>query len=653
MIPRLIAVWVVLYCSVLGAMAKDVPMWLRQASAAELPEYDKKVSFVVLNDESKITVSEEGRITRTNTFAIKILRKEGCDRAVAREVYKTDTDKVREFRAWLIQSNGEVKNYETGETVDAVLVDSDVYNDVRQKIISAENDAAEGAVFGYEVVLEERSVFSQIEWFFQPYEPVLLSRLTIVLPDDWTVEARTFNYSDINPIVNGTSYTWELHNLPFIEPEPLAPSVRNIAPRLAVSVYPPPDLPTRLKVFRDWTDVSRWLTELSDPQTVVDDAMKAKAAELTGEAQTEIEKIGAIARFCQSINYISIQTGIGRGGGYQPHPATEILAKAYGDCKDKTNLMRALLKAIGIVSYPVAIYSGNRYYVREEWPSPEQFNHCIIAIKLSQPFPAPAVIHHETLGPLLIFDPTDSYTRPGELPGHEQGSLALLAAGDNGGLLRMPASKPEENRVERSLDMELLADGSIKAHVHEKMTGEAATRGRAQFHELSQESYARMIERWISGTVRGSLVSRIDFQADPPTSGPTLDVDFAAQRYAQLLQGRLLVFNPTVISRRDSVELTEPTRKLPIIVESEAFEETLRTGIPAGFDVDEMPEPLDLNTEFGSYKAECISRDGTVMYKRSLFLRDTVLPADQYDAVREFFLSIRNSEQSPVVLIRK
>ena len=177
--------------------------------------------------------------------------------------------------------------------------------------------------------------------------------------------------------------------------------------------------------------------------------------------------------------------------------------------------------------------------------------------------------------------------------------------------------------------------------------------GRAQFQELSQESYARMIERWISGTVRGSSVSRIDFRADPLASGATLDVDFAAQRYAQLLQGRLLVFNPTVVSRRNSVELTESTRKLPIVVESEAFEETLRAGIPAGFDVDEMPEPLDLKTEFGAYRAECISRDGTVIYKRSLLLRNTVLPVEQYDAVREFFMSIRNSEQSPVVFIRK
>ena len=652
MIPKLICFWIVIYCGVFSVMSKDVPAWLRQAATVDLSGYDKKASFVVLHDESKIIVSIEGRITRSSTFAIKILRNEGCARAVAREVYKTDTDKVREIRAWLIQSNGEVKSYEKNETIDAALVDNDVYNNVRQKVISAENDAAEGAVFGYETVLEEQSVFSQIEWFFQPHEPVLLSRLTVTPPPDWTVEAKTFNHPEIKPIISGESYVWELRNLPFIEPEPLAPSVRNIVPRLAVSLYPPANVYSQLQAFRNWADVSLWLTRLSDPQVSLDDAMKAKAEALIEGAQTELEKIEAIARFCQSISYISIQTGIGRGGGYQPHSATEIFAKAYGDCKDKTNLMRALLKAIGITSYPVSIYSGNRYYVREEWPSPQQFNHCIIAVKVSESIQAPAIIRHETFGSLLIFDPTDSYTRLGEIPGHEQGSLALLVAGNDGGLLRIPASKPEANRLERSLDMELSADGAINARVREEMTGEAATMGRAQFRELSQEAYTKMIERWISGTVRGSRVTKIDFQSDPSVPRPTLEVDFTAQRYAQLMQGRLLVFNPTIVSRRDTMELTEPTRKLPIVIESEAFEEKLHVKIPAGFAVDEIPLPIDLKTNFGAYQAEFSSQDGDILYKRSLVLRNAVLPAEQYDAVREFFMSVRNFEQSPIVLIK-
>ena len=47
-------------------------------------------------------------------------------------------------------------------------------------------------------------------------------------------------------------------------------------------------------------------------------------------------------------------------------------------------------------------------------------------------------MRHPSLGRLLIFDPTDDNTPVGDLPDHEQGSFALLVAGDDGALLRMP-----------------------------------------------------------------------------------------------------------------------------------------------------------------------------------------------------------------------
>jgi hypothetical protein len=399
--------------------------------------------------------------------------------------------------------------------------------------------------------------------------------------------------------------------------------------------------------------VSRWLTELSDPQVVLNDAMVSKAKYLVASAQSELEKIGAIARFSQDINYVSIQMGIGRGGGYQPHPASEVFTKAYGDCKDKANLMRALLKAVGITAYPVSIFSGNRYYVREEWPSPQQFNHCIIAVKVSDSVKAPAIIRHEKLGSLLIFDPTDSHTRLGDIPGYEQGSLALIVAGDSGGIMRMPVSPPEANRTERRLDLELRVDGSIQAQVREEMTGEAATLARAESRELTKDAYSKMIEAWVSRNVRGAIITKVDFQPDNAGGHSTLDVNFSASRYGQLMQGKLLMFNPTIVARRNSVDLAEPSRKLPIVLESRAFTETLQLKLPPGFVVDEMPEAVDIKTDFGSYHAECDSKEGNLFYRRSLIMNNAVLPAEKYGEIRKFYSSIQGFEQSPVVLLKK
>ncbi|PYS89927.1 MAG: hypothetical protein DMF64_16155, partial [Acidobacteria bacterium] len=64
--------------------------------------------------------------------------------------------------------------------------------------------------------------------------------------------------------------------------------------------------------------MSRWYTELSDPQAAADETVAAKARELTAGTKTELERIQAIARYVQSLQYISIQIGVGR---FRPHSA--------------------------------------------------------------------------------------------------------------------------------------------------------------------------------------------------------------------------------------------------------------------------------------------------------------------------------------------
>jgi transglutaminase-like putative cysteine protease len=633
-----------------SAAAKDAPDWLVRAAATTLPEYDNKVSHVVLHDELAIELNGSGGFKKTRNYALKIMKKEGRAGALAKEIYKTDTDRVREFRAWLLPPDSDVRKYDKDDIIDAALVNNDVYNEVRVKIISAVDEAVEGSVFGYKTVVEERSVFSQFEWFFHSYEPAVISRFSVELSEGWSLDALTFNHPEIPPDIRGNTYIWEMRDLPRIDYEPLSPAIENVAPRLVVSIYPPPEKASSMPSFRNWTDVSQWVTGLVEPMVAFNDSMAARANALVVDANSEMDKIEAIARFCQGINYISIQTGIGRGGGYQPHPATETFAKGYGDCKDKTSLMRAMLKAIGIDSWPVAVFSGDRLYVREEWPSPQQFNHSIIAVRVTEPFEAPAILNHEKLGRLLIFDPTDIHTRLGEIPGRIQGGSALLVAGKMGGLFNVPETSPQANRTERNVDVDLMVDGSIRASIREEFYGEAGSVSRAEYHERTSDAYGKMIKQWISDSVRRADISKIDFQPESESGQSTLQVNFTAERYGQSIPGGKILLNPNIVARRDSIVFTDPSRKLPVVVRSRAFGETVRMRMPSGIVVDEMPKTVDLKQPFGTYHAEYKLEDGELVYRRSLVMENKILPAEDYEAIRQFLISIRDSEQSLVVL---
>jgi hypothetical protein len=640
--------------SVNARAGDDAPAWLRAAAGSTIPAFPRDVPAVILADESVVTIEDDGRMTRSDFYAVKVLTREGREEAVAHAVYNTDSEKVKELRAWLISPSGKVKKYGKGETAELALVDNDVYNEAKQMIIAASGDAEVGSIFGYETVTEDRSVFSQLTWYFQGAPlPVVKSRISVTLPRGWTADALTLNHEKIEPTMSGNTYTWELRDLAPVTHEPLSPPRSAITPWLAINLTPTPEKPASRRSFATWVDVSRWLSEISDSQAAVDDALGGKAKQLTAASKTEMEKIAAVGRFVQAVNYVSIQIGTGRGGGYRPHAATEVFAKSYGDCKDKANLMRAMLKAIGIKSYLVSIYSGDPNHVRREWPSPHQFNHCIIAVKVSDETQALTVVDHPTLGRLLIFDATDDITPVGDLPVHEQGSYALIIAGEAGALLRMPATPPEANMLTRNAEVRLNPDGSILATMREQSIGQAAVRELGAFRGLTRPEYNVRIERWIGQGATGVSVSKIEPLDEPKEGRFSLGVDFSAPAYGQLMQGRLLVFRPAIVSRRESLSLTDPVRKHAVVLTPQAYTETTKIRLPAGFEVDELPDAVKLDTPFGSYVTSYIVKDGQLLFTRKLIVRASTIPVTDYAKVRGFFERIRAAEQSPVVLVKK
>lgn len=638
----------------LAAGAEEAPTWLQQAAAIKNPTYDKDVPAVVLRKEQALTLSNDGRLTTVTTFAVRILTREGREYAEAGELYLTNTGKVRDMTAWLIRPNGYVKKYGKDDIEDRILDASDIYDERRVKIIDASNDADAGVVFGYQATSEERPLFNQDIWRFQNYLPTLVSRYSLTLPAGWQATSVVFNHARLEPSVSGSSYAWELRELGPIKFEPASPTVGNLAPMLAVNYFPADSgASTTARTFENWVQVSRWGTELHDPLAIPDETVSAKARALTANSKTELERIRAIARFVQGLQYISIDIGVGRGNGYRPHPASQVLAKGFGDCKDKANLMRAMLRAIGITAYPVFIYSGDPTRVREEWASPAQFNHCIIAIKLSDESQAPTVLQHATLGRLLIFDATDEYTPVGDLPDEEQGSWALVVAGDSGALLRMPTLSPGLSQLERHTDLVLTSDGSITANLRERSIGQSAVNERRAFRKLSTSQYKGMIENWVMRGATAAKVSRLLPVDDTDGARFDLDVDFTAGAYAQSMQDRLLVFRPAIVSRRESLFLTETTRTHPVVLDSYSFTETVNVKLPAGFDVDELPDAVKLDTPFGAYSTSYVVKDGLLTFKRALAQRAMTVPVEQYASVRSFYERIRAAEQSPVVLARK
>ena len=631
------------------SLAADAPPWLVQAARLTPTPIESGADAVVLLDDVSVTVSEDGRITTRRTYAARILTRGGLEAAAMREIYTTGSGSVRTMRGWVL-SDGRSLELGRAETLDIALVENDVYNESRVKVLSAPNVFTPGIVFGGETEVVERSVFTQLEWPLQDEWPVRAVRRTLTLPAGWDARAVTFNHRPIEAVRSGTTLVWELRDLDPVPVEPAGPPASGLVPRLAVTYIPARrDLPG----FDDWPSVSRWLATLADPQAASHATLTAKTRELTATAASELDRIRAVARYVQGVQYISIQTGIGRGGGYKPHTALEVFTKNYGDCKDKANLMRTMLASIGLRAYLVTAYSGDPTYVRTEWPSPQQFNHAIVAVVVGAETKAAAVLDQGSLGRLLFFDPTDEQTPLGELPLYLQGSQGLIVAADGGPLVRMPVSDAEANPTTRRVEASVDADGTLRATIRRASAGHPASIERQIFRELRRDDYLRTIEADVRRQIPGAVLTIGTVGEDAVTNRFELTMTLQAPRYAQVVQGRLMIVRPPQMNRLELPALTASTRRTPILLEPLDERDLLDLALPMNTTVDEMPEPRSREASFGSFAIKWQHENGRVTRTLSLRLQRAAVAPASYDELRSFLEAFREAERLPVVLVAR
>ena len=628
---------------------KEAPAWVSEIATRPAPAYPGRVPAVVLFEEKRVTVDSSGMMNIANRRAVKILTHEGKSEAAVVESYEKGGRQVKDLHAWLVAPGGFVKTFEKSSVEDLGAYSDDLYNDFRLRRIKADNPEI-GSVFVYDSEVQEKATEAQDSFAFQDDLPSVEFRYSITVPAGWTISGKVLNYGSVQPVVDGNTSTWVLKGLPFREREEFAPRLYGTAPLLAVDFQPPSGIADPPS-FKTWSDVSQWHTGIAAQQADINADMEAKVRELTAGASSEYDKIRAIGRFVQTVRYIEIAMDLSHYGGVRPHLATQVFAKQYGDCKDKANLMRALLKSAGIPSYLVAIYSGDRTFVKKEWASPAQFNHMILAVQVSGQTNAPTVIG-STAGRVLLFDPTDGKTPVGDLPSYEQGSYALLCAGARGGLVRMPVLSPEANLLSQTISATLDSSGGITASLASESTGKAARRERGLYEEGSPEQYKSRVEGYLAYYVKGATVAKVGARDSFDQDRFSATLDFSSDHYGQLMQGQMLVFNPAVVEPA-AVHLPVVKERLePIILNGKVYRKHVTLTLPPGFAVDETPSPFSADAPFARFSITYRKEPGKLIVDEELRTETVTLPASDYATAKKFFDNVFGADSQSVVLVK-
>jgi hypothetical protein len=230
----------------------DAPAWLEEAARLEPAPFERSASAVVLHDETRVTVSRNGQIVTRRMYAVRVLTRAGVEAAAVREVYLKGAGDVRAIRAWIL-NDGRSIQLPSSDTLDVALVNNDLFNEVRAKVVAAPESIPLQAVFGVETETLDRTVFTQFEWPLQDEWPVRRVRRILTLPSGWDIRSVTFNHAPIDAQRQGSSWTWAADDLAAPPREPAGPPVSGIVPRVAVTYF---DSPTSATAFGTWESVS-------------------------------------------------------------------------------------------------------------------------------------------------------------------------------------------------------------------------------------------------------------------------------------------------------------------------------------------------------------------------------------------------------------
>jgi hypothetical protein len=636
--------------SVLPAWA-GVPQWLREAANLPTPKVSDRIGAVKLLDEQRVTVGTNNEIRVSVRRAYRILRQDSEGLHVVNAHYTSGTGSVTSLKGWTITDKAVEFEQKEKDAIDSSAADGELYSDLRVRTLLLPG-VHPGSVMGYEYEIKDRPLLLEHVWWFQSDLPSLHSRFELELPAGWNYQAHFVNHAEVQPAHAATTWTWELSNINAIEPEPSMPDWGVLSGRMLIR-FQPGDSADSAGLPQSWRSFGSWYFGLSSERRKTSPEIARKVKELTGGTSSLWDKTRILARFVQKdVRYVAIEIGI---GGWQPHAADDVLRNIYGDCKDKANLLSAMLSEIG-VSSDLVLISTDHGDVAPDFSTGKYFNHAILAIHLRNglvPQRLAAQVDDPHLGPVLFFDPTNRNTPLGSLPPYLQANFGLVAGANGGTLIQLPLALAAETGLDRTGTFEISPEGAITGEVRETYTGSLAAMNRASLTERTDEERRRSYESYLANFIRTGLkLKDLRFENLTKIEKPLIvSYSFEGASFAKF-SGKMLLLRARVLGDKSEDVLEDKERKNPVTlnfcrVERDRFD----IRIPPGFRAEELPQPRQLEMGLVRYSSTTSFEGGVLHYSREKENTAVLIPKERFAEFKSFYRQIMADQRASAILV--
>jgi len=169
--------------------------------------------------------------------------------------------------------------------------------------------------------------------------------------------------------------------------------------------------------------------------------------------------------------------------------------------------------------------------------------------------------------------------------------------------------------------------------------------GSAELKKRFERSYSRRLP--------ASSLSGISTQPHAEDSVLDVKLNVAVDRFGQVMQGRLLVVRPGLLTSGGEYGFSSRQRTAPVKLEADLRREFIRIKLPEGFKLDELPMLAKIQSRYGTLEANWTLQDGYIQMQETLEIHEALVPASDYSSVRAFFDEVAGAHNATVILVRQ
>ncbi|MFO7324247.1 MAG: DUF3857 domain-containing protein [Pseudomonadota bacterium] len=399
-------------------------------------------------------------------------------------------------------------------------------------------------------------------------------------------------------------------------PEPGMVDAASISPGVMFSTLP--DYPALMDA---------WMQNAT-PMMQVTPKVQALADEITRGITDRRGQAEALYRWVAGeIRYVAIALG---NGGYVPHPADEVIEARYGDCKDKTVLLVALLAARGIRAVPVLIRTGDRY-TWQEVPLLAAFNHAIAYLPEFD-------LYVDGTVPLAPFD-----SLPAPLRGRQ-----VLVAGDaqmKSSIRQIPPIDARRDREVTRTTAEVAADGTLsgtsRVHSHGATDGPL----RSSLSMLPEQMLGQVARQMLAASGQtGQATLTLGNLRDFGESN-LLSVKFETPGVIHLpgpgaISGNIGI--GTSPGKAFATAMLQLERRFDFPCPAGGSTQVIELALAPGMKITTLPPAADVKSPYGHFTASYEVKDGRLLMAQTIELTPpaTVCTAADHAELRKFATAI-------------